>query len=82
MMWGSQDATGVTPSHMDFTYYINNPEVFKIEGGFMSIPTGPGLGIEVNEARVREEDAKFRAGEFLPWQSPTLRGPGGEVREW
>ena len=82
MAWGIQDATGVTPPNMDFTYYIKNPDIFKIEGGCMSLPTGPGLGIEVNEELVRQEDAKFRAGDFLPWSSPTLRGPGGEIREW
>ena len=34
-----------------------NPEVFKYEDGFVAIPQGPGLGIEVDEEKVRETAA-------------------------
>ena len=62
----------------DINSYVNNPEVFDvIDGGFMKLPTGPGLGIEVNEALVREV-----AKNTEPWVTPGFFGPGGEVREW
>ena len=35
-------------------YYIDNPEVFAVdEEGYMKLPTGHGLGIKINEERVR-----------------------------
>jgi hypothetical protein len=38
---------------------------------------GAGLGIEIDEARVREAAR-------IPheWRSPVWRGPDGSVREW
>ncbi|MGO7888835.1 enolase C-terminal domain-like protein, partial [Rhizobium ruizarguesonis] len=34
----------------DILDYISNKEVFHYSDGFVSIPQGPGLGIEVDEA--------------------------------
>ncbi|KAK4233942.1 enolase C-terminal domain-like protein [Achaetomium macrosporum] len=61
----------------DITSYILNPDVWKVEAGYVTIPTGPGLGIEIDEQQVRalSKDAK-------PWVSPGFIGPGGEIREW
>ncbi|KAH8667013.1 mandelate racemase/muconate lactonizing enzyme domain-containing protein [Xylariales sp. PMI_506] len=61
----------------DLTSYTKNPEVWKVNDGYINIPTGPGLGIEVDEEQVRalSKDAK-------PWVSPGFIGPGGEIREW
>ncbi len=61
----------------DLTSYVKNPEVWKVEEGYMQVMTGPGLGVEVDEEMVRRlsRDAK-------PWVSPGFLGPGGEVREW
>ena len=41
---------------------------------------GPGLGIEINEALVREAAAKHLKEQ--PWRSPAIRGEDGCLREW
>ena len=61
----------------DITSYISNPDVWDVRDGYIDLPRGPGLGIDVDEEQVRllSEDAK-------PWVTPGFTGPGGEVREW
>jgi galactonate dehydratase len=61
----------------DLLDYIRNPEVFKYEDGFVSIPQGPGLGIEVNEEKVRE---MAKVGHR--WRNPVWRHEDGSVAEW
>ena len=61
----------------DLTSYIHNPEVWKVTDGYIDLLKGPGLGIEVNEAQIRELSKNAEA-----WVSPGFIGPGGEVREW
>jgi galactonate dehydratase len=82
MAWGSQDGLGTDSSTIGLETYLKNPEVLKVSGGCISLITGPGLGVEVDEERIRDEDRRFKAGEFGVWANPTLRGPGGEIREW
>ncbi|KIY65374.1 putative mandelate racemase/muconate lactonizing enzyme [Cylindrobasidium torrendii FP15055 ss-10] len=64
-----------------FTYMLN-PDVFKVDGGHVSLLTGPGLGVEINEKLVREEHERFKKGEWLEWRNPIWRGEDGAVREW
>ncbi|KAF2000507.1 mandelate racemase/muconate lactonizing enzyme domain-containing protein [Amniculicola lignicola CBS 123094] len=61
----------------DLTSYTKNPEVWKVTDGYIDLLQGPGLGIEIDEAQVRElsKDAQ-------PWVSPGFIGPGSEIREW
>jgi galactonate dehydratase len=61
----------------DLTSYTLNPEIWKVDDGYIDLPSGPGLGIEVDEEQIRNlaQDAK-------PWVSPGFTGPGGEFREW
>ncbi|KAJ7763049.1 enolase C-terminal domain-like protein [Mycena metata] len=66
----------------DLLTYILNPGVFAVREGMVSLLEGNGLGIEVDEARVRSEDAAFRAGEVKAWRNPVWRGPDGAIREW
>jgi galactonate dehydratase len=61
----------------DLLDYVSNPEVFAYEDGMVKIPTGPGLGIEVNEAYVRE-----RAAEGHRWRNPVWRHQDGSFAEW
>jgi galactonate dehydratase len=61
----------------DLLDYVSNPEVFAYEDGMVKIPTGPGLGIEVNEAYVRE-----RAAEGHRWRNPVWRHKDGSFAEW
>ncbi len=57
--------------------YIQNPEVFQYKDGFVAMPTGPGLGIEVNEAYVRK-----MAEVGHQWKNPVWRHADGSVAEW
>ncbi|KLU63019.1 D-galactonate dehydratase [Peptococcaceae bacterium CEB3] len=41
----------------DLLDYLVDPAVFAYEKGFVRIPQGPGLGIEINEDYVRRMDA-------------------------
>lgn len=61
----------------DLTSYMKNPEVWNVKDGYINLPTGPGLGIEIDEHWVRRLSANAEA-----WVSPGFLGPGGEVREW
>ncbi|KAJ7834252.1 mandelate racemase/muconate lactonizing protein [Mycena olivaceomarginata] len=45
-------------------------------------PRSNGLGIKVDEARVRAEDLAFREGRVKAWRNPVWRGPDGAIREW
>jgi galactonate dehydratase len=60
----------------DINSYIKNPEVWNVTDGMMDLMTGPGLGIEIDEAQVRA------VGTVKAWRSPAFQGPGGEWREW
>jgi hypothetical protein len=42
---------------------------------------GNGIGIEIDEAKVRRESAKDYSG-HRPWRNETWRGEDGGVREW
>lgn len=61
----------------DLLDYVNNREVFAYDDGMVKIPSGPGLGIEVNEAYVRE-----RAAEGHRWRNPVWRHADGSFAEW
>ena len=57
--------------------YIKNPSVFHYDAGFVAPPKGPGLGIEVNEAYVREAAKKGH-----DWKSPVWHNEDGTPAEW
>jgi len=61
----------------DLMDYVSNPEVFAYQDGMVAIPSGPGLGIEVNEDYVRE-----RAAEGHRWRNPVWRHRDGSFAEW
>jgi galactonate dehydratase len=61
----------------DLLDYLITPEVFRYEEGYVNIPDGPGLGIEVNEEYVRE-----RAAEGHRWRNPVWRHADGSFAEW
>jgi galactonate dehydratase len=61
----------------DLLDYIVDKDVFKYENGYVKIPQGPGLGIEVNEKYVRERDDKN-----CNWRNPVWRHKDGSVAEW
>ncbi|KAK1226739.1 hypothetical protein PQX77_010284 [Marasmius sp. AFHP31] len=65
----------------DLHTYMSNPEVFHIENGHMNILTNPGIGIEINEERVRKA-AKYHTENMPAWRNPLWRGEDGSLREW
>lgn len=61
----------------DLLDYVSDRSVFAYQDGFVAIPGGPGLGIEVNEAYVVE-----RASAGHRWRNPVWRHADGSVAEW
>ncbi|WP_375088081.1 galactonate dehydratase [Peribacillus sp. RS7] len=61
----------------DLLDYIVDNQVFKYEDGFVKIPDGVGLGIEINEDHVRK-----MAEIGHNWRNPVWRHKDGSVAEW
>lgn len=61
----------------EFFNYIENESYFTFNEGFMTISEKPGLGIEVDEAYVREQ-AEKKAN----WKGPTWHYEDGSVANW
>ena len=61
----------------DLLTYLQDPSPFDLKDGMIGAPGGPGLGIAIDEARVRHAaSAPHR------WRNPVWRGLDGSVREW
>ena len=60
-------------SEHDLYTYLVESSVFKIRQGMIEILEGPGLGIEVDEALIRNEDRKFREGKVEAWRNPVCK---------
>lgn len=61
----------------DLLSYMLNPGVFDVRDGMVEAFDGPGLGVEIDEEKVR------RLSRDCPsWRNPVWRGPDGYVREW
>lgn len=61
----------------DLLDYLVNPAVFRYEDGHVALPTGPGLGIEVDAKAVE------RAAEVgHRWRNPAWRRDDGSLAEW
>lgn len=61
----------------DVLDYLLDPTVFAYENGMVTIPNGPGLGIEVNEEYVIE-----RSQQGHRWRNPVWRHADGSFAEW
>ncbi len=57
--------------------YVLNREDYAFHDGFMNLPGKPGLGVEVNEALVLEENQEPHR-----WRNPVWRHEDGSVAEW
>lgn len=57
--------------------YMENPEVFALEDGYISLLKEPGLGIRIDEVRVREAQ---KIGH--QWINPVWRNQDGSIAEW
>lgn len=56
--------------------YLADQSALTPEDGFVDVPTGPGLGIEVDEGTLRERDGHD------DWHNPVWRHDDGSVAEW
>ncbi|KAK8081704.1 D-galactonate dehydratase [Apiospora saccharicola] len=61
----------------DLKSYTKNPEIWDVDTGYIKLPMGPGLGIEIDEDQVRSLSKDAKA-----WVSPIFSGPDKELREW
>ena len=61
----------------DLLDYLVDPNVFRYEAGYVPLPDKPGLGIEIDEAKVREA-----AQIGHNWKNPIWRREDGTVAEW
>jgi galactonate dehydratase len=61
----------------DLLDYLVDPGIFQYEDGFVRRPTQPGLGIEINEEKVR---AAAQIGH--QWHNPIWRNQDGSIAEW
>ncbi|MEV6864119.1 galactonate dehydratase [Streptosporangium subroseum] len=61
----------------DLLDYVLDLEVFRFTEGYVSRPQAPGLGVEIDEAAVRQAD---RAGHA--WRNPVWRHDDGGIAEW
>ncbi|MGW0229719.1 galactonate dehydratase [Actinopolymorpha singaporensis] len=61
----------------DLLDYLVDTSVFGFADGYVTRPTGPGLGIEVDEKEVaRAAEVGHR------WRTPTFRRDDGSLAEW
>ncbi|WP_100256723.1 galactonate dehydratase [Reinekea forsetii] len=61
----------------DLNDYVMPDSKFEIENGFLPIPNGPGLGINIDEAAI-EKLAKVGH----KWRAPVWRHEDGSIAEW
>lgn len=61
----------------DLLNFVVNKEALTPVGGYLPVPTGPGLGIEIDETAVREADKDRHR-----WRNPIWRTEDGSFAEW
>lgn len=61
----------------DLNDYVMPDSKFEIENGFLPIPNGPGLGINIDEAAIEK-----RAKVGHKWRAPVWRHEDGSIAEW
>ena len=61
----------------DLLDYLKEPGVFRFSNGFIAIPDGPGLGIEIDKEKIIEASK-----EGHDWKNPIWRNYDGTIAEW
>ncbi|ASO20169.1 galactonate dehydratase [Actinoalloteichus hoggarensis] len=61
----------------DLLDYVLDREMFRFHDGHLLRPTGPGLGVTIDEAAVRKADETGH-----DWHSPIWRHDDGSLAEW
>ena len=57
--------------------YVVNKEVFDFKNGWVDMPKGAGLGVEINKQLIVEENKTPHS-----WKNPVWRHADGSVAEW
>ena len=57
-------------------HYLENRSEFAFDDGYVELSTEPGLGIDIDEERVRDN-----AGD-VDWHNPVWRHEDGSIAEW
>jgi galactonate dehydratase len=61
----------------DLYTYVGDPAPLTPVDGYLPIPSGPGLGVTIDEAAVREADKDRHR-----WRNPIWRQKDGSFAEW
>lgn len=61
----------------DLLDYIKDASVFNYDNGYVTIPDGPGLGIEMNEEYIRKQSEISHN-----WKNPVWKHKDGSIAEW
>lgn len=61
----------------DLLDYLEDPADFTYADGYVNLPVRPGLGVAINEEKVRQ-----RAAIGHNWKNPVWRHEDGSVAEW
>jgi galactonate dehydratase len=61
----------------DLLDYMENPEVFNLQNGYISLLNEPGLGVKIDEEKLREAQ---KIGH--QWSNPIWRNQDGSFAEW
>jgi len=61
----------------DLLDYLVDSRALRCVNGYIERPVGPGLGIEIDEAAVREADSRS-----VDWHAPIWRHEDGSLAEW
>lgn len=57
--------------------YVNNKEDFTFRDGYVSLPTLPGIGVDMNKELILEENKTPHH-----WKNPVWRHTDGSIAEW
>lgn len=57
--------------------YVKNKEVFEFKNGWVDMPKGAGLGVDVNKELIIEENKTPHS-----WKNPVWRHADGSIAEW
>ncbi|HJQ17404.1 MAG TPA: galactonate dehydratase [Allosphingosinicella sp.] len=61
----------------DLLSFVSDPTPLTARDGWLAIPEGPGLGVTIDEAAIREADKDRHR-----WRNPIWRHPDGSFAEW
>jgi galactonate dehydratase len=61
----------------DLLNFCTNKDALTPVGGYLPVPEGPGLGVDIDEAAVREADKDRHR-----WRNPVWRTLDGSFAEW